>query len=140
MARYETLVHEMTAIAQRPQGVDQHELEELQEEFYEYVLKANNRLAEVRSKLTKGLRAEAVSYSQLGEDLLELAATLDFPYLPHWNELCLRFGVPVAPQLDRESASDLNHAHAAELPLTNLMRQHRLAALAKAPALSLIHI
>ncbi len=134
MARYETLVHEMTAIAQRPQGVDQHELEELQEEFYEYVLKANNRLAEVRSKLTKGLRAEAVSYSQLGEDLLELAATLDFPYLPHWNELCLRFGVPVAPQLDRESASDLNHAHAAELPLTNLMRQHRLAALAKAPA------
>ena len=134
MARFETLVHEMTAVAQRPQGVDKLELEELQEEFYEYVLKANNRLAEVRSKLSKGLRAEAVSYSQLGEDLLELAGTLDFPYLPHWNELCLRFGVAVAPQLDRETASDLNHAHAAELPLANLMKQHRLAALAKAPA------
>ena len=134
MARFETLVHEMTAIAQRPQGTNQLALEELQEEFYEYVLKANKRLAEVRSKLSKGLRAEAVSYSQQGEDLLELAGTLDFPYLPHWNELCLRFGVSVAPQLDRETASDLNHAHAAELPLANLMRQHRLAALAKAPA------
>ena len=60
-------------------------------------------------------------------------ATLDFPERRQWEDIVAFYGiVPPAP-LMLDVAADLNEAYAIEQPLTELLKHHRLLALAHAP-------
>lgn len=93
----------------------------------------NERLRECGELLKKGLRSEALQLCEREPNLLDAAATLDLPELAPWQEQLRRYKIAVPPTINLEIAGDLNAAYALEQPLTDLLRRHRLLALARAP-------
>jgi len=94
---------------------------------------ANQRLRRCAEFLSRGLRSEAIHLAQAEPVLLDLVATLDFSERPQWEQVCLMYGLPAGPALQMETASALNEAYADDQPLEELLRKHRLLALARAP-------
>ncbi len=83
--------------------------------------------------LKQGLRSEAIRLCEVEPNLLDTVATLDFPEREQWNSLVAQYGIVAPPPLMLEWASVLNEAYALEQPLADLLRRHRLAALARSP-------
>ena len=93
----------------------------------------NERLRRCGALLRQGLRSEAIQLADIEPNLLDLVATLDFPERRQWEEVAQFYGiVPSAPLLF-DVAADLNEAYAIEQPMADLLRQHRLLALARGP-------
>lgn len=92
----------------------------------------NQRLNKCGGLLRKGLRSEAIRLAEIEPNLIEVATLLDFPERPELAALCNRFGL-VVPTLNIEVAAELNEAYAIEQPLKQLLRRHRLLAMARAP-------
>jgi hypothetical protein len=97
---------------------------------------ANQRLRRCADFLQQGLRTEAIHLAQAEPVLLDVVAALDFPELAQWEEICLAYGLPSPVKLQLEAAEALNEAYADVLPLEDLLRRHRLLALARAPLAS----
>ena len=93
----------------------------------------NDRLAAAAALLKQGLRSEAIRLCEVEPNLLDTVATLDFPEREQWNGLVAQYGIVAPPPLMLEWASVLNEAYALEQPLADLLRRHRLAALARGP-------
>ena len=108
-------------------------LDEAFREYDEAIREANERLHECDELLQGGHRAQALARCEQEPDLLEVTALLDFPERPLWHALLQESGYSAPPAVLWDVASDLNEAYNLEKPLTDLMRMHRLHALAGSP-------
>ncbi len=93
----------------------------------------NERLRRCGALLKQGLRSEAIQLAEIEPNLLDLVATLDFPEREQWVGVVGHYGIIAPPPLLLDVAADLNEAYAIEQPLAQLLRKHRLRALARAP-------
>src|SRR5262245_26648828 len=108
-------------------------LDEAYREYDEAIREANDRLHECDELLQDGHRSQALARCEQEPDLLEVTALLDFPERPLWHALLTESGYTAPPPVLWDVASDLNEAYNLEKPLTDLMRMHRLHALAGSP-------
>jgi hypothetical protein len=95
--------------------------------------KTNERLVSCDQLLKNHQRAEALRQAQLEPDVLKVYAELDFPNRELWEETALRTGLAVPPRLNAKLARRLNQAYAEAQSTEDLLRQHRLLALQRAP-------
>lgn len=93
----------------------------------------NDRLATCTRLLQHGQRSEALRQAQFEPDLLTAYAELDFPGRVRWQEIAVNIGVASPLPLNANLARWLNQAFADEKKVLDLLRQHRLAALSRAP-------
>lgn len=93
----------------------------------------NQRLRRCGDFLARGLRSEAIHSAQIEPALLDAVGVLDFPERPLWEQFCAANRLPMPPSLDMETAAALDGAYADDQPLEELLRKHRLLALARAP-------
>jgi hypothetical protein len=109
------------------------EVTEVLEEYVEILKETNERLQECDGLLREGHRAQALQLSEQEPDLFRVMELLEFHELPLWLRLIEDAGLPPPPTLLSDVAADLNEAYNLEKPLTDLMRMHRLHALAGSP-------
>ncbi len=95
--------------------------------------KTNDRLVTCDQLLKNHQRAEALRQAQLEPDVLKVYSDLDFPNRERWEETALQIGLPVPPRLNAKLARRLNQAYAEAQSTEELLRQHRLLALQRAP-------
>lgn len=135
MADHQQIVYEirnlLTLEALSPS--DQAKLRDLALRYTEAVNEVNARLHECDEFVRRGNRDEALRRCKAEPDLLEAVGNLDFLERPQWVELLGQAGVPTPPNLLTDIAEELNEAFAASPTLGQLLRIHRLYALAHAP-------
>ena len=93
----------------------------------------NRRLRKCDDALKQGLRSEALHLADASPNLLEVVATLDFPEREQLIEICSAHAMSKPEPLMLDVAGALNEAYALHEPLTALLDQHRLLALARSP-------
>jgi hypothetical protein len=92
----------------------------------------NARLSAVAELIDHGLREDALQLAAVDGDLLRLFELLDFPQREHWVAWVASLALQPPPDLDYESATKLNAAHAKVAELAPLMKRHRMLNLARA--------
>jgi hypothetical protein len=127
------IVDDILALLRSPERAPSKRVGALAEAYAEICAEANVRLRRCEEFLQKGLRSEAMHFAQAEPDLLDLAAVLDFPERPGWESLLAGFRLPPPPVLLLATAEALNQAYSQVGPLEELLRRHRLLALARAP-------
>ena len=95
--------------------------------------KTNDRLVSCDQLLKNHQRAEALRQAQLEPDVLKVYSELDFPNRERWEETALQIGLPVPPRLNAKLARRLNKSYAEAQSTDDILRQHRLLALQRAP-------
>src|SRR5690348_1690444 len=102
-------------------------------EYEEAIRETNDRLHERDELLREVHRAQALEHCEQDPDLLQVVGLLDFAERPLWHAILQEagFAPPSAVQLD--IAGELNEAYNLEKPMEDLMRLHRLHALAGSP-------
>lgn len=133
MVDYQRVVEDIQGLLYSLSPVDKAEMARLNEQYRAVCEAGNLRLRHCLQLLQRGLRSEALQQCEEEPNLLDLAAKLDFPELPQWNQLLAEYQLPGAPALMLDAAAELNEAYVAEQPLASLLRTHRLLALARAP-------
>ena len=123
-----------------PESVDAELVREASISFSEACREANKRLRQVDKLLRDGLRSEAIQLADLEPSLLTLVADLDFQLLEEWQGMLAQWDMQLPPQLELDIAKRLNSAYAEIRPLEQLLRQHRLLALARAPLSARIEV
>lgn len=111
----------------------QDELLELHEQLDGHIRSANKRLRECDSLLANGHRSEAIQLAEQEPNLLELVGYLDLPELLEWNDFVAEYGIKVAPELQIEIATDLNHAYSDDTPLEGLLNRLRVYSIGRSP-------
>ena len=111
----------------------QEELLELHEQLDGHIRSANKRLRECDSLLANGHRSEAIQLAEQEPNLLELVGVLDLPELLEWNDFVAEYGIRVAPELQIEIATDLNHAYSDDTPLEGLLNRLRVYSIGRSP-------
>lgn len=133
MIAYQQVIDEIRILLQSGENVGPDQVRRLAPVYHTACQEANQRLHRCADLLAKGLRSEAIHIAQTEPNLLDCIATLDFPERKQWEQLCQGNGLPPPPHLNLESATLLNEAYADDQPLEELLRKHRLLALARAP-------
>ncbi len=133
MTDFHRTVGEIRMFLQSADRTNDPRLAALAREYATACTEANERLNRCSFFLRQGLRSEALHLAKAEPDLLDMAAVLDFPERPEWDELAPRYGWAKAPALAIDHASALNEAYGEEDPLQDLLRRHRRLALARAP-------
>jgi hypothetical protein len=118
---------------EQPDGLSAESLAPLVDEYSRAVEEVNERLATCVGLLRKGLRSEALQRARMKPDLLEAAATLDFPELPDLIDILRLLECKPPEIVDRDSIGQLNEAFIEEKPLEEMLKLHRRLAIAKAP-------
>ena len=118
---------------EQPDGLSAEALAPLVVEYSSAVVEVNERLATCVGLLRKGLRSEALQRARMKPDLLEAAATLDFPELPDLIDILRLLECKPPEIVDRDSIGQLNEAFIEEKPLEEMLKLHRRLAIAKAP-------
>lgn len=119
---------------------NREELEELHASLDGYVRSANKRLRECDGLLANGHRSEAIQLAEQEPNLLEFVGILDFPELDEWNDFVAEHGLKVAPELQIDIATDLNHAYSDDTPLERYLNKLRVYSIGRAPLRSRIEI
>ncbi len=133
MSDFRRLVNDLQSMLYSVSAPSPALMQRLASEYDEVCGQANDRLRRCGELLRRGLRSEAIQLCEIEPNLLDLVATLDFPEIPQYMDLCARYELPGPPQLLLETAAELNSAYAEELPLASLLQNHRLLALDRAP-------
>jgi hypothetical protein len=108
-------------------------------DYYLLVKQANDRLQEMESFLQKGLYAEAVHAAQIDPDLIDVVTTLNIAERDVLEMVIASYNnvhddkIPPVPALATSTAEALNRAYVSVESLDNLLKIHRLLALARAP-------
>ncbi|QEG35133.1 AAA family ATPase [Bythopirellula goksoeyrii] len=123
-----------------PETADPDLVREASIAYNESCREANKRLRQVDKLLRDGLRSEAIQSAELEPPLLNHVADLDFPFLEEWQGMLAQWNLQLPPQLELDAAKRLNVAYAEIRPLEQLLRQHRLLALARAPLSARIEV
>jgi hypothetical protein len=103
------------------------------ERYIECIEAVNKRLRHCDELMRKGLRSEAIQASEIQPVLLDLVTELDLPEATAWWEEARSHGLSPPPRLLTNIAAELNRAYADCQSLDDLLRAHRLLALARAP-------
>jgi hypothetical protein len=133
MATFQETVDEIRSFVAGGRRVPADLVELRSTEYSRACREVNDRLRKCHDALLRGLRSDAIHLAEAEPNLLDLVAMLDFPELAAWKQLCLTHELLAPPELLIEMAGALNEAYASELPLSNLMANHRVMALARAP-------
>ncbi len=115
-----------------PETADLEMVKAAAAEYNDACRESNRRLREVARLLRDGLRSEAIQVAEQEPPLLEFVAELD-ALLEDWQEMLADMGLELPPDLEIDMAAELNSAYAEILPLEQLLRKHRLLAIARAP-------
>lgn len=118
---------------ERPDGISEEVMTPLAARFDEAVAVVNQRLDEAVSLLRKNLRSEAIQSANRRPNLLDLAASLDFPELDEWMEILQFLGCRVPRKIDFGKVQQINEAFVEGQPLDQLLKKHRMLAIARAP-------
>jgi hypothetical protein len=137
---YASVVDDLRAFLQSPDQVVTEQITARATRYAQFCTEANQRLRRCEEFLRKGLRAEAIQFAQAEPALLELFFALDFPERGHLDEVTTAYGLPVPPRLNVDAARALQQAVADAEPLSDLLRQHRLLALGRAPVLERLRV
>ena len=122
-----------------PHMADQDELRTAIDAYSDACLEANSRLREAAKLLRNGLRSEAIQISEQEPSLIDFVDELDAVHVD-WKSLLMQWGMELPPDLEVEIAADLNAAYAELLPLEQLLRKHRLLAIARAPLIARLKV
>ena len=109
------------------------ELKRLEKQYSEAIRHTNERLRFCEKLIRDGHRSEAFQYVEEGSNLMEDVAVLDCPEIPVWIDFLRQYGMPVPPELLIDAAADINQAYNDAEQLHDLMKRHRLYALAQSP-------
>lgn len=107
--------------------------DDLQQRFVEIVESTNARLRRCDELLTSGLRSEAIQEAEREPNIFDLVAELDFAEWDAWKSQVRLAGLNPQPDLLVDIAAELNEAYSLHVPVENLLRKHRVYALARAP-------
>lgn len=133
MQQYEQIVDDILTILTADVDPSDEALQDTDRRYSEAVADVNERLVACDKLLHKGHRAEAIQECEREPNLLDALAVLDFPESGQWGEYVRQFGLIGAPVLRSDIATDLNDAYTTDSELGDVLRQHRLLALARAP-------
>ncbi|MCY2986899.1 MAG: hypothetical protein NTY19_03415 [Planctomycetota bacterium] len=133
MRQYEQIVEDLMTILAADVDPTEEAIRDVDARYAEVVNAVNDRLVECDKLLHKGHRTESIQKCETEPNLLDVVAILDFPEAGQWGEYVRQFGLPEPPQLRTELAIDLNEAYSTEASSADILRQHRLLALARAP-------
>ncbi|MGC3971093.1 MAG: hypothetical protein QM775_28285 [Pirellulales bacterium] len=106
---------------------------ELFKEYTNLCREATRRLSECESLLGKNLYSEAVQLSQASPDLLELVVLLDIPEREALEQVSISQKIQTPPSLNMATFRAIEQAYLKLQPLEELLKHHRLLALARAP-------
>jgi hypothetical protein len=106
---------------------------ELIKQFMQLCRDAGRRLSQCESLLQKNLQSEALQLAQAEPDLLDLVTMLDIPEREILEQVCLSQKIATPPALNLSTAQALEQAYLKVQPLEELLKKHRLLALARAP-------
>lgn len=106
---------------------------ELIKEYSRLCGEATRRLSECESLLGKNLYSEAVQLSQATPDLLELVALLELPDREVLEQVSIAQKIQTPPSLNMATFRAIEQAYLKLEPLEDLLKHHRLLALARAP-------
>lgn len=129
----ENLLDEIRAALASPASVNRDKLTSMATQYDSACTALNKRLRKIGSLLAKGLRSEAIQLADQEPNVLEQVALLDFPERDYWCDLLRRIGSPTPPPLEMDIAEQVDEAYAVQWPLDQLLRKHRLLAIARAP-------
>jgi hypothetical protein len=127
------LPDEIRQALERPDGISEETMRPLAEQFDDAVRAVNERLNEAAALLRKNLRSEAIQAASRNPNAMEAAASLDFPELPEWQEILQFLAIQVPQLIDQDKVQQLNEAIVEGQPIEELLKKHRLLAIAKAP-------
>lgn len=133
MKPYQHYIDDILGAVYSPETADPDFLRDSAAMYAEACAEVNDRLRNVARLINRGLRSEAIQLAEQEPNLLDTFGLLDFPELPAWREMLVKWGMAEPPNLLVELASDLNRAYAEHQPIEMLLRRHRLLALARAP-------
>jgi hypothetical protein len=133
MIDYKELVDNLRSFLAVTERSRSEELESWANDYLQWCKQTNDRLRRCKQYLQKGLRGEAIHLAEEDPELLDVIATLDFPELPEWRQVCVQHSLPEPPPLLIDIARSINETYAEAEPLTNLLARHRLMGLARAP-------
>ena len=108
-------------------------LKSMAQEYGDACQEVNRRLARCEEFLRQGLRSEAIHFAQAEPVLLDVLSVLDFPERADWDQVVMQYSLPAPPAFRIDTATALNQAYAQAAPLDDLLKRHRLLALARAP-------
>lgn len=128
-----TVTEQIRHALARRDGVSEEAMRELAEAYAVDVSRANQRLAKAVELLHKGLRSEAIQQANLPPNLFDTAAAMDFAEFEEWCDILQFLGIPVPEELKRDLVEELNEAVVEAQPLSELLKQHRRLAIARAP-------
>lgn len=133
MTQYEQIVDDILTILTADVDPSQDALRDTDTRYADAVAEVNERLVACDKLLIKGHRTEAIQECEREPNLLDALAVLDFPEAEQWSEYVRQFGLLGAPRLRSDIALDLNDAYTTHAELGDILQQHRLLALARAP-------
>ncbi len=133
MRHYEQIVEDISTILTADADPTEEALRDADARYAEAVNEVNERLVMCDKLLHKGHRTEAIQQGELEPKLLDAVALLDFPELESWGEYVRQFGLAGPPDLHSDIAEDLNAAYDLDAELEDVLKDHRLLALARAP-------
>jgi len=133
MEHEQQLIDRIQAIIADDVDADPREVRTLNQELVTAVKDANRRLRECDALLRKGLRTEAIQKCDTEPNLLDVVAVLDFPEWNEWVARARRADLDAPSNLLLDIATELNAAYAVEQPMAQLLKRHRVLALAQAP-------
>lgn len=133
MQQYEQIVDDILAILMADVDPSDAALRDVDTRYSDAVAEINERLVACDKLLHKGHRAEAIQECEREPNLLDALAVLDFPEAEQWGEYVRQFGLAGPPTLRSDIALDLNDAYTTDSDLGDILQQHRLLALARAP-------
>ncbi|WP_442485151.1 hypothetical protein [Aeoliella sp. SH292] len=126
-------IDEIRDAVSSPQTADPGTLREAAVAYNSACRDANRRLREVERLLRMGLRSEAIQAAEQEPALLDHVSELDLAIIEDWQGMLAQWGMELPPELEVGIAAELNLAYAELMPIEQLIKQHRLLALARAP-------
>lgn len=113
--------------------LEEEDVEALHNALVECIETVNARLEKCDELLRKGLRGEAIQECEVKPKLLDLVLDLDMDEWDAWIDYVRQFGIPPQPALLVDIAAALNEAYSQSQTLDDVLRLHRLHALARSP-------
>ncbi len=133
MNELQRLIEDIQSVLVADTDAEPTRIESLKTDYAAAVAGVNERLRECEQLLRSGHQAEAIQRCEVEPNLLDQVALLDFPEAAQWGDYVVQFGIAPPPRLRVELAGELNEAYAVIEPLKDLLRRHRLHALARSP-------
>jgi hypothetical protein len=136
MFHLQSIIDRIRIVLARERYEESPEIKELASDFRDQTRQLNERLRRCGEYLRQGLRSEAIHEAETEPRLLDCVSVLESfseEEQSAWNDVCEFLELAVGEPLLRNVAIMVDEAYAEQAPLENLLRQHRKAALQRAP-------